>query len=207
MQDILALAPRGVVGFHPAALPANRGRHPLIWALVLGLDYTASTFFFMDAGVDSGDILSQREVIIDPDDDARSLYDKVTRIALEQMEEFFPLLPSGSSQRKKQDPGLANTWRKRGRKDGEIDWRMSAQSIQNLVRGLARPYVGAHFFTVGGMEIKVWQAAVINDAPPNIEPGKILRHEGAKPVVKCGNAAICLLETEPVFAPDVGSYL
>ena len=42
-HDLLELAPMGVVGFHPAALPANRGRHPLIWALVLGLKKTAST--------------------------------------------------------------------------------------------------------------------------------------------------------------------
>ena len=46
-QEVLKLAPLGVVGFHPAALPANRGRHPITWALVLGLDKTASTFFFM----------------------------------------------------------------------------------------------------------------------------------------------------------------
>ena len=63
-QDLLRLAPLGVVGFHPAALPANRGRHPLIWALVLGLEKTASTFFFMDACADSGDILSQHEIVI-----------------------------------------------------------------------------------------------------------------------------------------------
>ena len=52
-QDLLELAPLGVVGFHPAALPANRGRHPLIWALVMGLKKTASTFLFMGAGLKS----------------------------------------------------------------------------------------------------------------------------------------------------------
>jgi methionyl-tRNA formyltransferase len=205
-QDLLGLAPLGVVGFHPAALPVNRGRHPLIWALVLGLEKTASTFFFMDAGADSGDILSQREVIIETEDNARSLYDIVTRIALEQMDDFLPLLASGSFQPKKQDQRLANTWRKRSRKDGEIDWRMSAQSIHNLVRGLTKPYVGAHF-TVDGIEIKVWKTAVVSDVPRNIEPGKILRHDRTMPVVKCGEAAICLLETEPLFQPNVGSYL
>jgi methionyl-tRNA formyltransferase len=52
--EILKAAPLGVIGFHPAALPANRGRHPLIWALGLGLDETATTFFFMDKGADRG---------------------------------------------------------------------------------------------------------------------------------------------------------
>lgn len=205
-QDLLRLAPLGVVGFHPAALPANCGRHPLIWALVLGLEKTASTFFFMDAGADSGDILSQREIIIDDEDDARSLYNKVVYSALDQIEEFVPQLAAGTFQRHKQDQRLANTWRKRGSADGKIDWRMSAHSIHNLVRGLAKPYVGAHFI-VGGQEIKVWKTAVVSDVPRNIEPGKVLIQTGSRPVVKCGEDAICLLVMEPFFEPIVGSYL
>jgi methionyl-tRNA formyltransferase len=205
-QDLIRLAPRGVVGFHPASLPANRGRHPLIWALVLGLEKTASTFFFMDAGADSGDILSQREICIEEEDDARTLYDKVTRTALEQIEDFLPQLALGTFQRHKQDQQIVNTWRKRGSADGKIDWRMSAHSIHNLVRGLAKPYVGAHFI-VDGREIKVWKVALVFDVPRNIEPGKILMQADSRPVVKCGDHGICLLLTEPPFKPIVGSYL
>ena len=57
-KELLALPKCGVIGFHPAALPCNKGRHPLIWALVLGLKKTASTFFIMDEGADTGDIIS-----------------------------------------------------------------------------------------------------------------------------------------------------
>ena len=205
-QDLLRLAPWGVVGFYPATLPANSGRHPLIWALVLGLEKTASSFFFMDAGADSGDILSQREIFIEDEDDARTLYDKVTRTALEQIEEFLSQLALGTFRRHKQDQQIANTWRKRGSADEKIDWRMSAHSIHNLVRGLAKPYVGAHFI-VDGREIKVWKVAVVSDVPRNIEPGKILTQTSAGPVVKCGEDAICLLITEPKFEPLVGNYL
>lgn len=205
-QDLLGLAPLGVIGFHPAALPANRGRHPLIWSLVLGLDKTASTFFFMDVGADSGDILSQREIPIVDQDDARTLYEKVSQTALAQIEEFLPQLATGTFQRIKQNEQHANTWRKRGRTDGIIDWRMSAQSIHNLVRGLAKPYVGAHFI-VDGQEIKVWKTAVVSDVSINIEPGRVLMQTDSRPVVKCGVDAICLLITEPSFEPIVGSYL
>ena len=205
-QKLLRMAPLGVVGFHPAALPANRGRHPLIWALVLGLENTASTFFFMDAGADSGDILSQREIMIDDEDDARTLYDKVTQTALKQIEEFVPMLAARTFQRLNQDETLANTWRKRGVADGEIDWRMSAREIHNLVRGLNNPYVGAHF-SVDGQETKVWKTAVVSDAPRNIEPGKVLARTSSGPVVKCGEGAICLLITEPHFEPMIGTYL
>lgn len=205
-QDLLSCAPLGVVGFHPAALPANRGRHPLIWALVLGIKKTASTFFFMDSGADSGDILSQREIIIDEEDDARSLYNKVINSALDQIEEFVPQLAVGLNQRRKQEPRLANTWRKRGSADGKIDWRMSARSIHNLVRGLAEPYVGASFI-LDGQEIKVWKAAIVCDTPQNIEPGKIYMSRDSKPVVKCGEDAICLLSIEPSIELIVGKYL
>lgn len=205
-RNLLSVAPLGVVGYHPAALPANRGRHPLIWALVLGLEKTASTFFFMDEGADSGDIVSQREIVINDEDDARVLYDKLTGAALQQIEEFVPQLISGNYRRCKQDERLANTWRKRGMADGKIDWRMSARSIHNLVRGLARPYVGA-YFVVDGAEIKVWKTSVLDVAPRNMEPGKVLAQKNSGPVVKCGEDAICLLVTEPPFHPALDSYL
>lgn len=205
-QDLIKLAPLGVIGFHPAALPSNRGRHPLIWALVLGLKKTASTFFFMDSSPDSGDILSQREVVINEDDDARSLYDRVTRIALDQIDEFLPLLATGAFTREKQDENLANTWRKRSKADGEIDWRMSARSINNLVRGLAKPYVGAHF-VLNQTEVKVWKSAIVYGVPENVEPGRVLLERDSKIVIKCGEDAITLLATEPEFFPVVGSYL
>lgn len=64
-EEVLMIPEKGVIGFHPTQLPNNRGRHPIIWALVLGLEKTASTFFFMDQGADTGDILSQVEKICD----------------------------------------------------------------------------------------------------------------------------------------------
>jgi methionyl-tRNA formyltransferase len=205
-EELLTLAPLGVVGFHPAALPANRGRHPLIWALALGLEHTASTFFFIDAGADSGDILSQRSLAIDPTEDARALYDKVCATALEQITQFVPQLAVGSFAREPQDHTQANTWRKRGMADGKIDWRMSALSVHNLVRALTKPYVGAHF-VVNGKEIKVWKSMVLGDAPANVEPGKVLAIRAGAPVIKCGQDALCLLVTEPTFNPIEGSYL
>ena len=89
-EEILNLAPMGVLGYHPARLPSNRGRHPLIWAIALGLKKTASTFFFMDRGADSGDVLSQKEVVIEYKDNAESLYQKIIDTSKIQLEEFLP---------------------------------------------------------------------------------------------------------------------
>lgn len=205
-QDLLILAPLGVVGFHPAALPANRGRHPIIWALVLGLESTASTFFFMNDGVDSGDILSQEEITISIFDDARTLYDKVVQTALAQITKFLPQLAKGSFPRAQQDELLANTWRKRGYADGKIDWRMSAQSIHNFVRGLGAPYAGAHFL-LDGKEIKVWKTAINLDVKSNYEPGKLILYSNGCVVVKCGVDAIELHDTDPKLERNIGNYL
>tara|TARA_B100002019_G_scaffold293478_1_gene321363 strand:- start:7671 stop:8555 length:885 start_codon:yes stop_codon:yes gene_type:complete len=206
-KKILDIPPIGVVGFHPTALPANRGRHPLIWALFLGLKRTASTFFFMEEGADSGDILSQEEITIDSNEDAMSLYQKVTQTAHSQINDFIPLLENRSYIRTKQDNGKANYWRKRGVKDGEIDWRMSANSVYNLVRALTKPYDGA-YFTKDGEEIKVWKVEVLKDEnQENIEPGKILRTEGSNVVVKCGTGSVLLKDTERKLTFNEGDYL
>jgi methionyl-tRNA formyltransferase len=203
---ILNLAPLGVVGYHPAALPANRGRHPLIWALALGLDKTASTFFFMDDGADSGDIISQQLIKIKANDNAGTLYQKMTETAINQLEEFVPELESGSFERTPQDHDRSNTWRKRNINDGRIDWRMSAESIHNLVRGLSHPYVGAHF-DIKDKEIKVWETKLVSNNEKNIEPGKIIEVNFNGPIIKTDNNAIQLIDIEPTVELIQGSYL
>lgn len=205
-KPLLKIPPMGIVGYHPAALPSNRGRHPLIWALVLGLTETASTFFFMDEGADSGDILDQRLILIKTTDDASSLYQSITKAAMSQIRDFVPLLTDKTYIRRPQDHQNANVWRKRGIPDGIIDWRMSAESIHNLVRGLTHPYIGAHFVYMDDI-VKVWKTAVVDDAPQNIEPGKVLRVESDGVVIKAGVGAIRLCELSPSIALHVGSYL
>jgi len=207
-EPILRIPRLGVIGFHPAALPENRGRHPLIWALALGLTETASTFFFMDEGPDSGDILSQVKVSIAPTDDARTLYSRIKVLATRQMKKFLPLLANGNYVRKPQDHRLANNWRKRGEADGRIDWRMSAVAINNLVRALTKPYVGAHFNHHEGA-IKVWKTQVEEAAyiSVNLEPGKVLAIEGDSVLVKAGLGAIWLTDFGPKVNIQQGSYL
>ncbi len=205
-KDILRLAPMGTLGFHPSKLPQNRGRHPLIWALALGLRKSASTFFFMDEGIDSGEILSQRDFDILDSDDARTLYDKLVKIALIQIEEFLPQLQNKKYRTIKQNNELANTWRKRIKVDGLIDFRMSNETIYNLVRALTKPYVGAHI-NYKEKEIKVWMVKIIENNQNNIETGKVLDINENKIVVKTSNGAIELIKHEFEELPNIGEYL
>lgn len=206
-SEILALPKYGVVGFHPAALPCNKGRHPLIWALVLGLKETASTFFIMDEGADTGDIISQMPVAISDTDDAADLYAHVLEVAKKQVIEFTKAFAEERVEPKKQGPTAGNAWRKRGRADGQIDWRMSARAIYNLVRGLTHPYVGAHFMK-GEVEVKVWKCQVIdtNDYA-NIEPGKIIKVNSQTDfVIKAYDGLVHVIDSDPVDLTE-GEYL
>lgn len=205
-RELLELAPMGVIGYHPAALPENRGRHPLIWALALGLERTGSTFFFMDEDADSGDIVSQEPIPVGSGDDAGALYARMTEVALAQLTVLVPQLASGSFTRRAQDHAHANHWRKRGKADGRIDWRMPARGIRDLVRALARPYLGAHF-EHAGREYKVWDARVVPSSARNIEPGKILRADEGVLLVRAGVDAVLLLNVEPSLEARPGDYL
>ena len=205
-NHLLNLAPLGILGYHPASLPANRGRHPIIWSLALGMTKTSSTFFFMDEGADSGNILSQYQVPISINDNASSLYKKLINTAIEQVNEFMPALELGNFKSIKQDHNKANYWRKRGIEDGKIDWRMSADSINNLVRALSKPYPGAHFF-YKEESIKVWKTKVVKNEKKNIEPGKILAVSKNGILVKAGIDSICLMDINPILDIKLGSYL
>lgn len=205
-KKILTLPPMGVLGFHPSKLPQNRGRHPLIWALALGLKKSASTFFFMDEGVDSGKILSQKEFDILDSDDARTLYNKVVNIALFQIEDFLTHLENKTYQTIKQDHKISNIWRRRVKFDGQIDFRMTSQAIYNLVRALTRPYVGAHI-NYKEKEIIVWKLEMIKNKQNNIECGKVLDINKDIILVKTYDGAVKITHHEFKKLPAIGEYL
>jgi methionyl-tRNA formyltransferase len=160
----------------------------------------------MDEGADSGDILSQNDFDISDTDDARTLYDKVSNIALLQIEEFIPQLQNNSYQRIQQNDDFSNTWRKRGKADGRLDFRMSSKAIYNLVRALTRPYVGAHI-EYKGNDVRIWKVMIVENANDNIEGGKVLESQHNELVVKTYDGAIRLLEHEFKVLPKIGEYL
>ena len=205
-KDLLSIPSMGVLGYHPTKLPKNRGRHPLIWPVILGMTASASTFFFLDEGADDGDILSQIDFEILYKDDARSLYDKVVNIALNQVDVFYPKLINGNYLRIPQNHSFSNTWRKRHIIDGSIDFRMSSRAIYNLVRGLSKPYVGAHV-EYKGRNVTIWKVIEIENSQNNIEPGKILEVSEKSFIIKTMDGAIEMLDHEFESLPKKGEYL
>ena len=206
-KELLESCQLGVIGYHPSLLPKNRGRHPIIWALCLGLSQTGSTFFRMDEGADTGMILDQVSVDIDLLDDAKTLYTKLSSTACKQLLRFVPKLAEGKAKFTQQDFTNSNYWRKRSKNDGLIDFRMSSKTIYNLVRALTRPYVGSHFIYKNS-DIKVWKAMIGPQIDKNIEPGKIIEiRPNNEILVSTANNTIWILEHELKEKLHVGEYL
>jgi methionyl-tRNA formyltransferase len=207
-DDFLTMAALGVIGFHPAKLPKNRGRHPIIWSLALGLDKTASTFFKMDHGADTGPILSQTDINITHEDNAKTLYQKILDTSEVQIKDFTTKLVNNQAVFEEQDNAQSSTWRKRSRKDGLIDWRMTAEDIYNLIRALTKPYPGAEFIKDETL-IQAWESRICDKQyPRNIEPGYILKTNKMDVLVKCsGTNAIWLLNIDSKTELQEGDYL
>ncbi len=205
-EKILNIPKYGVIGYHPSLLPQNRGRHPIIWSLALGLSETGSSFFLMNKKADSGDIISQKRLKIAMKDDASSLYKKLLEISKKQIPKIISQINKKRFTIKKQNNSNSNKLRKRSLKDGEIDWRMGSETIYNLIRALTKPYVGAHFY-YNKKKIKVWKAIYSNKEIKNIEPGKVLAFDSYSVRIKCGKGIITLLDYSPRIKFKIGKYL
>jgi len=206
-SSIFAIPTLGAVGYHPALLPQNRGRHPIIWAIALGLKETGSTFFFLEEEADAGAILNQRKVEINNVEDANSLYYKLLDIGEIQVIEMTKQFLSGTITPVKQDIEKVNYWRKRSKKDGQIEWRMSSESIVRLIKALTKPYVGAHF-NYRDTDCKVWKAIVVDSKGlENIEPGKVIAVDQNSFTVKTGDGLLQVIEWEKEYNPKIGEYL
>jgi methionyl-tRNA formyltransferase len=205
-SELLGIAP--CIGTHPALLPRNRGRHPITWALVEGLEESGLTFFWLDDGADSGDIAWQRAFPIAEDDDAASVYRKIEGLAEEAIRELIPQLQNGTAPRRPQNDAEATYWRRRTEADRWIDWRLPSKRIYNLVRGLSRPYVGA-LTRRGDQDVIVWQARlqpVETDAPVGEEPGTVvIASDGVR--VRTGDGYLAVLEIDPQGILRMGDVL
>lgn len=163
--------------------------------------------FLMNEGADTGDIISQKKVTINYEDDAAALYSKILETGCTQLEEIVNALDNMGPMLLRQNIMLGNGWRKRGKLDGKIDWRMSKRAIYNLVRALAKPYVGAHF-EYQGVEYKVWKVKEIEtDLYINIECGKVINvFDSNHFMIKVYDGLIEVIECDDINL-QIGDYL
>ncbi len=190
-----ALAPLGNLNLHASLLPKCRGAAPIQWAIANGETATGVTTMRINEGLDTGDILLQREMAIAPDDTAVTLAPRLAAMGAGLMVETLRGLEGGSITPRPQDHSRATLAPLLKKADGRIDFARTATEIANRLRGF-QPWPGA-FTTFHGKQLAVTAAKVIAQAPSALEPG-VLSVEGERLLAGCGSAtALELLELQP----------
>lgn len=171
-QDVISIPSVTAVGMHPAPLPRGRGRAPIAWSLIRGLEETALSFFHLEQEADAGDIIGQEPVLIDTTDDAASLYEKIVDAAGDLIQQYYPQFEAGVVPRQPQDETQATWWPKREPHHGLIEWTKSSQEVYNWIRGQTKPYPGA-FSYLDDRKVTIWSANPPTDSTAFISPGEI----------------------------------
>jgi methionyl-tRNA formyltransferase len=205
--ELLSIPRFGAIGCHPAPLPENRGRGVIPWTILQGCKETGMSLFWIDEGMDSGDILLQEKFTVDPDETATTLYEKHGESLQKLMDQAVFMLKQGNAPRIPQDHSGATYCAKRVAEDGFIDWNMSAKSIWTLIRAVTKPYPGAFTFYKGKKMI-IWEADYIGDAPYWGLPGQIQAITETGVLVQCGDSKHILLKSvqfdnEPEIMPNL----
>jgi len=188
-ESILEIPKIGTIGSHPTELPKYRGRAPIPWSIIKKLKQSALTFFWMDSGIDNGDIFCQHKFNIDERDDATSLYRKITHLGKTMIIESLTQINNGVRIRIPQaDSKFLEYWEKRTPEDGKINWSKSAEEINTLIRATTFPYPGAFTF-YNDSKLIIWNSEYLNDN--SVLPGKII--EIGKNGVKVGTGSGSIL--------------
>ena len=191
-NEIIRIPKLGVIGSHPTELPKYRGRAPLSWSILKNLKESALTFFYIDEGVDNGDILDQKKFNISEEDDATTLYKKIITLGKEMILKNLVLIEDNNVSRKKQmENKFIENWPKRTIKDGEINWNNSSEEIHRLIRATTNPYPGA-FTKFKNEKLIIWSSKfVIND---DNKPGVLKKIEDDSISIGTGKGTLKILK-------------
>jgi methionyl-tRNA formyltransferase len=147
-SEFLKLFPAGCVNIHSAYQPFNRGSYPNVWSIIEGTP-AGVTIHYVDKGVDTGDIINQKKIIVEPVDTGKSLYQKLEKASVDLFQETWPLIATGGAPRIPQDKnaGTLHYARDVNRIDEiELDRLYPARELINLIRARTfPPHPGAYF--------------------------------------------------------------
>jgi methionyl-tRNA formyltransferase len=194
-QTILDLPKNGCVNVHTSLLPKYRGASPIQSAILNGETETGVTIMKMDAGLDTGEIISQRRIPILPEDNSQTLHDKLAQLGAELLVQTIPDFVAGKIQPQPQPKEGATYAAKIKKEDGQIDWNEPAEKILNRLRAFT-PWPGAFIFLKKESKLellKIWRAEV---AEKSGGAGEILSADKNGIVVACGKNALRIMELQ-----------
>ena len=192
-QRALAIPRYGCINVHASLLPRYRGAAPMQWSIIRGEKKTGITTMFMDAGLDTGDMLLKQEVAIGEDMTLEELHDALMDVGAEVLMKTLGQLSDGTLKREAQADAASDYAPMIGKETGRIDWEKPAREIHNLVRGL-NSWPGAYTF-LRGSKYKIWRTKVLEKSSG--EPaGTVLRADKGGLVVATGGGCLEITELQ-----------
>ncbi|MFN4111304.1 MAG: methionyl-tRNA formyltransferase [Ignavibacteria bacterium] len=183
----------GTFNLHASLLPKYRGAAPIQWALINGEKVTGVTTFFLQQKVDTGNIILQKEIAIDDEDNFYSLHNKLAQIGAELVLETVKRIESGNFEVKEQNETEATLAPKITKEICRIKWDQPAIKIHNLIRGLSP--VPCAFTVLGEKIYKIFKSKIIESAS-QLSPGNILI-DNENLLVNTNDKLISILEIQP----------
>ena len=201
-QQILKITPLGAINLHASLLPRYRGAAPVNHAIFNGEKETGNTVFFLNKGVDTGNIISSETVTIDDNDNYGTLYNKLTLNGAKLLTDSVRNIFEGNYSATPQPDGEFPVAPKIHADDLVIDWNLDSEQIRNRIRGLA-PKPGA-YSTLEGRRIRIIAADIL-DGEKDIIPGTVTgtdRKTGSV-TVACGKGYLILKTIQPESKPVI----
>ena len=181
----------GCINVHGSLLPAYRGAAPIQWAVINGDEKSGVTIMQLDEGIDTGDIIEKKEIVLDPKETGGSLFDKLAALGGEMIVKVLSDLEKGPVKTTPQGEATTPYAKMLDKTMGKIDFSMEAKKIECLIRGL-NPWPSA-YTAVGGKTLKIWDADVVNAEGT---PGTVLSIDKNGFTVACGKDALYIKDVQ-----------
>ena len=194
-QEILDIPKFGCINVHASLLPRWRGAAPIHWSIIGGDTETGVTTMYMDAGLDTGDMILKAKTVITPEMTTAQLHDALMMQGADLLIETIQSIENGTVSREKQDGSLSCYAKMLNNDNCRIDWKKSAQEVHNLVRGLNSWPIA--YTTLNGKKYKIWQTKIVDADTTGKTPGQIIDLTKKGIIVATGNGAIELLQIQP----------
>ena len=193
--SVLNYPKHGCINVHGSLLPLLRGAAPMQRAIIDGHSITGITTMYMAEGLDTGDMLLRREMVIEDDDNFESVHDKLADLGAKTMLDTLAALKDGSLARTKQDDTVATYAAKIEKSDCLLNFSLSAKELHNLIRGLS-PFPLSFTHTPDGKMLKV-VCAKVSKVEGQLAPGGTVLSVDEGIEVACGQGSILLLRVTP----------
>ena len=202
--SLLDLPKHGFLNVHASLLPKYRGAAPIQWALINGEKGTGVSIMQTDVGLDTGPVRLQKSLVIEPEDNALTLFDKLSALGAEALLEALEALERGTLPCHPQDEGAATHAGLLSKEDGEVRWEDSAEGIRNRFRGVVA-WPGT-WTTWGGGVLKI-HGLEAHQKTGSGEVGRVLDVSNAGVLVAAGTGAVLLKAVQPAGKPRMDARL